>query len=346
MAIAIHDPTLRDGNHAIAHTLSLDDIAAYCRTVDGCGLDVVEVGHGNGLGASSLQLGMARHADREMLETARANLTCTKLGIHAIPGFAKISDIRSAIDAGVDVFRIASHCTEGDLTQSYIEFARSQDKYVQGVLMMTHMAPAEVLLAQAQRQVSYGANAIVLMDSAGNYDPRDTSEKIGLLAAELDVPVGFHAHNNLGLAIANSVAAAEAGATILDGTMRGFGAGAGNTQLEVLCAVLERYGFETGTDVFALCEAVEALPELPPVQRRTIVGTSNLISGIYGVCAGFEKHVTRAAQDFGVAPRYIYEELSRCNAVAGQEDLIISAAAHLSKTAPETSAQPRKGVTA
>ncbi|MFW8637424.1 4-hydroxy-2-oxovalerate aldolase [Cribrihabitans pelagius] len=330
MAIAIHDPTLRDGNHAIAHDLSLDDIAAYCRAVDGCGLEVVEVGHGNGLGASSLQLGLARHADMEMLETARANLQKTRLGIHAIPGFAKISDLKSAIAAGVDVFRIAAHCTEGDLTQSYIDYARGEGKYVQGVLMMTHMAPPEVLLAEAAKQVSFGANAIVLMDSAGNYDPRDTAAKVGLLAAELPVPVGFHAHNNLGLAIANSVAAAEAGATILDGTMRGFGAGAGNTQLEVLCAVLERYGFETGTDVFALCEAVEALPGLPPVERRTIVGTSNLISGIYGVCAGFEKHVTRAAAQFGVAPRFIYEELSKCNAVAGQEDLIISAAARLS----------------
>jgi len=346
MSIAIHDPTLRDGNHAIAHNLSLEDIAAYCRTVDGCGLDVIEVGHGNGLGASSLQLGFARHADIEMLETARANLKETKLGIHAIPGFAKISDIKSAIDAGVEVFRIAAHCTEGDLTQSYIEYARNQDKYVQGVLMMTHMAPSEVLLAQARRQVSYGANAIVLMDSAGNYDPRDTSEKISVLAGELDVPVGFHAHNNLGLAIANSIAAAQAGATILDGTMCGFGAGAGNTQLEVLCAVLERYGFDTGTDVFSLCEAVDALPDLPPVQRRTIVGTSNLISGIYGVCAGFEKHVTRAASDFDVQPRFIYEELARCNAVAGQEDLIISAAARLSKATANTTTKPLEGIDA
>lgn len=330
--IAIHDPTLRDGNHAIAHDLSLDDIATYCRAVDGCGLDAVEVGHGNGLGASSLQLGLARHRDIEMLETARANLHKTKLSIHAIPGFAKVSDIRTAIDTGVDIFRVASHCTEANLTETYIGYAREQGKYVQGTLMMAHMAPPEVLLEQARLQVAYGAHAIVLMDSAGHFDPRQASEKIGLLTAELDVPVGLHAHNNLGLAVANSVAAAEAGATILDGTMRGFGAGAGNTQLEVLCAVLERYGFETSVDVFALCEAVDALLDLPPGTRPVTVKPSNLISGMYGVCAGFEKHVTRASEQFGVPSRFIWEELSKCNAVAGQEDLIISVANRLSKS--------------
>ena len=229
MVISIHDPSLRDGNHAIAHALTLADIATYCQTVDDCGLDVIEVGHGNGLGASSLQLGLARHSDIELLECARKNLKQTKLGVHMIPGFAKFSDIQTAIDLGVDVLRIASHCTEADLTETYIEYARANGKYVQGVLMMTHMAPAATLLEQAKKQVSYGANAIVLMDSAGNYDPRDAGEKIGLLVSELDVPIGFHAHNNLGLAISNSIAAAEAGATILDGTMRGFGAGAGNT---------------------------------------------------------------------------------------------------------------------
>lgn len=336
MTIAIHDPTLRDGNHAIAHALTLDDIATYCRAVDDCGLDVVEVGHGNGLGASSLQLGLARHTDIEMLETARANLTRTKLGVHMIPGFARISDIEMALDVGVNVLRIASHCTEADVTESYIEFARERGAFVHGVLMMTHMAAAEQLLEQALKQKSYGANAIVLMDSAGHYDPRSTTEKVSLLVAELGIPVGFHAHNNLGLAIANSIAAAEAGATILDGCMRGFGAGAGNTQLEVLCAVLDRYAFETGVDVFELCHAVDTLAARPPVSQPTIVGTSNLISGIYGVCAGFEKHVTRAAADFKVEPKRIYEELARCNAVAGQEDLIIAVANRLSEVATTT----------
>ncbi|BCJ06394.1 4-hydroxy-2-oxovalerate aldolase [Mitsuaria sp. RG] len=330
-AIAIHDPTLRDGNHAVSHSLSLEDIAAYCRAVDGCGLSVVEVGHGNGLGASSLQLGLARHADTEMLETARANLSRTRLGIHMIPGFARLDDIDTALRIGVEVLRIASHCTEASVTESYIEHARGNGAYVHGVLMMCHMASPERLLEEAMKQQGYGANAIVLMDSAGHLDPDSTRERIALLSSELSIPLGFHGHNNLGLAIANSLAAVQAGATIVDGCMRGFGAGAGNTQLETLCAVLERYRFATGVDIFALCRAIEQLESIAPVSTPTVVKTANLISGLYGVCSGFEKHVARAASEFGVEPRRIYEALAECNAVAGQEDLIISVASRLSQ---------------
>ncbi|RON91782.1 4-hydroxy-2-oxovalerate aldolase [Pseudomonas fluorescens] len=333
MSIAIHDPTLRDGNHAVSHSLSLEDIASYCQAVDGCGLDVVEVGHGNGLGASSLQLGLARYKDTEMLETARANLSRTRLGVHMIPGFSRLSDIDTAIGIGVDVLRIASHCTEASVTESYIEYARTKGAFVHGVLMMTHMASAETLLEQALKQQGYGANALVLMDSAGHFDPDSTREKIGLLVQELNIPVGFHGHNNLGLAVANSLAAAQAGATIIDGCMRGFGAGAGNTQLEVLCAVLERYQFETGVNVFDLCSAVERLADFTPVKTPTVIKTANLISGLYGVCSGFEKHVARAAAEFRVEPRKIYEALAQCNALAGQEDLIISVASRLSQPA-------------
>lgn len=332
MSIAIHDPTLRDGNHAVSHSLSLQDIAAYCRAVDGCGLNVVEVGHGNGLGASSLQLGLARHSDVQMLETARANLAHSRLGVHMIPGFSRLGDIDTALSIGVDVLRIASHCTEASVTESYIEHARSKGAFVHGVLMMSHMAGAATLLEEALKQQRYGANALVLMDSAGHFDPDSTREKIALLVRELDIPVGFHGHNNLGLAIANSLAAAQAGATIIDGCMRGFGAGAGNTQLEVLCAVLERYGFDTGVNVFDLCRAVDDLADFAPVKTPTVVKTANLISGLYGVCSGFEKHVARAASEFHVEPRKIYEELARCNAVAGQEDLIISVASRLSQS--------------
>lgn len=331
MSIAIHDPTLRDGNHAVSHSLSLDDIAAYCRAVDGCGLNVVEVGHGNGLGASSLQLGLARYSDVQMLETARANLTHTRLGVHMIPGFSRLSDIDTALSIGVEVLRIASHCTEASVTESYIEHARSKGAFVHGVLMMSHMASASTLLEEALKQQRYGANALVLMDSAGHFDPDSTREKIALLVRELDIPVGFHGHNNLGLAVANSLAAAQAGATIIDGCMRGFGAGAGNTQLEVLCAVLERYQFDTAVNVFDLCRAVDSLAEFTPVKTPTVVKTANLISGLYGVCSGFEKHVARAAAEFHVEPRKIYQELARCNAVAGQEDLIISVASRLSQ---------------
>lgn len=333
--ITISDPTLRDGNHAIGHTLSTKDITTYCRAIDGCGIDIVEVGHGNGSGASSLQLGRAKQSDQAMLECARKNLACTKLGIHLIPGFAKLSDIDIAAAAGVDVIRVAAHCTEADITQPYIEYARNLQLSVFGVLMMTHMASAERLLLEATKQQSYGAQAVVLMDSAGNYVERDVHEKIGLLCRELVIPVGFHAHNNLGLAVANTLAAVEAGATIVDGTLCGFGAGAGNTQLEVLVAVLTRYGCTIGADLLRLLGAIELLGNLP-VTQYPVIKTSNVISGFYGVCAGFERHVTRAAKTFGVPPETIYRELAKCNAVAGQEDLIIEVASRLGLVA-ETS---------
>ncbi|MFS1524189.1 4-hydroxy-2-oxovalerate aldolase [Microbulbifer sp. 2304DJ12-6] len=336
MSITIYDPTLRDGNHAISHGLSLEDIASYCQAIDDCGIGVIEVGHGNGLGASTLQLGFASHSDRTLLEKARDNISKSLLGVHMIPGFAKISDIKVAIDIGVDVLRIAAHCTEADLTEKYIEFAREQDKPPHGVLMMTHMAPAEQLLEEALKLQSYGAMAIVLMDSAGNYVEKDVTEKVGLLVKNLDVPVGFHAHNNLGMAVANSLAAVQAGATIVDGTLCGFGAGAGNTQLEAMCAVLSRYNYETGVDLFKLCDAIENLQGLP-VTNSPSIKTCNLISGVYGVCAGFEKHVTHASKCFNVHSSLIYQELSKRNVLAGQEDMIIEAASRLSKLAQDLS---------
>ncbi|KNC66758.1 4-hydroxy-2-oxovalerate aldolase [Pseudoalteromonas ardens] len=332
MTIMIYDPTLRDGNHAISHSLSLQDIASYCRKVDQCGISVIEVGHGNGLGASSLQLGLASHSDRALLECARDNISNAQLGVHMIPGFAKINDIKVAVDSGVDVIRIAAHCTEADLTKSYIEYARKHDKTTQGVLMMTHMADAATLLVEAQKLQAYGSNSIVLMDSAGNYVERDVREKVGLLVENLDIPVGFHAHNNLSLAVANSLAAVEVGATMVDGTLCGFGAGAGNTQLEVLCAVLQRHGYDTGVDLFRLCSAIDELQDLRVTNAPTIK-TSNLISGVYGVCSGFEKHVARAAAEFNVSPSSIYEELSKQHVLAGQEDMIIASASRLAKAA-------------
>jgi 4-hydroxy 2-oxovalerate aldolase len=329
MKITIHDPTLRDGNHAISHSLSLKDIAKYCSAFDESGIGVIEVGHGNGLGASSLQLGIAKHSDSEMLECARNNLFETKLGVHLIPGFAKISDIKNAVDIGVDVFRVAAHCTEADLTQSYISYAREKNKTVHGVLMMTHMADEEKLLAESLKLQSYGAEAIILMDSAGHYDQRDVKIKIKALVEGLNVPVGFHAHNNLGLAVSNSLQAVESGASIVDATMCGFGAGAGNTQLEVLCAILSRYGYETGIEIFDICASIDALKDIAAVKYSPVINSSNLISGMYGICSGFEKHVNNAVRRFNVDKKLVYEELSKANAVAGQEDLIIETASRL-----------------
>lgn len=327
--VLISDPTLRDGNHAVRHQLNARQIALYAAAADAAGVPIVEVGHGNGLGASSLQVGESLISDREMLEVARENLVNSKLSIHVIPGFATINkDLKTAIEIGVDLVRVASHCTEADITQRHIGYARDKGKEVYGVLMMSHMASKELLAEEALKMESYGAEAVVIMDSAGAYLPGDVTERIAELVKSLTIPVGFHGHNNLGMAVANSVAAVQVGATILDGTARGFGAGSGNTQLEVLVAVLERMGFSTGIDLYKMLDAAdiaekELMPVIPSIKSLSVV------SGLSGVFSGFAKHVERISQEYGVNAKDVFFELGRRKVVAGQEDLIIEVAMKL-----------------
>lgn len=327
--IIISDPTLRDGSHAVQHQLSVQQISAYAEAAESAGIPIVEVGHGNGLGASSLQVGVSLENDFAMIEAARAKLSKTKLGIFAIPGFATVrKDIRPAIDLGVDVVRIASHCTEADITQTHINFVRERGKEVYGVLMMSHMAPNDVLLGECRKLESYGAEGVILMDSAGASIPSDVTERVGYLVENFGLPIGFHAHNNLGLAVANSIAAVQAGAAIVDGTARGFGAGAGNTQLEVLIAVLEKMGYSTGIDLYKMLDLSdiaekELMPSVP------VIRPSSIVSGLAGVFSGFSKHVDRIAKEYKVDPRDIFFELGKLRVVAGQEDRILEVAAKL-----------------
>jgi len=327
--IVISDPTLRDGNHAVRHELSTEQIAAYCKAADAAGVSIVEVGHGNGLGASSLQLGESKTPDHIALATARASLTKSKLGIHVIPGFATIErDLKPALEMGVDVVRVASHCTEADICERHIGFSRSQGVEVWGCLMMSHMVSPSLLLEQARKMESYGAEGVVFMDSAGYYLPDDVRQRVELLVSELSISVGFHAHNNLGLAIANSIAAADAGATLLDGCARGFGAGAGNAQLEVLVAVLERLGYKTGVDLYKILDAGDLAEEILIKEMPSIKSVS-VVSGMAGVFSGFMKPVTRIAKEFNIDPRDMFFELGRRKIVAGQEDLILEVAKEL-----------------
>ena len=329
--ILISDPTLRDGNHAVAHQLTLQQIATYAEAANAAGVPVVEVGHGNGLGASSLQVGEARETDIAMLETAKKYLTKSKLGVHVIPGFATIKKhLEPAIEAGVDVVRVASHCTEADITQRHIGFVREKGKEAYGVLMMSHMSPAELLVEEAQKMEEYGAEGIIIMDSAGAYLPEDVDIKISALVNNLKVPVGFHAHNNLGLAIANSITAVNAGAKIIDGTARGFGAGAGNAQLEVLIAVLHKLGFKTDVDLYKILDAAD-IAEKSVVEKVPIITSESIVSGLAGVFSGFSKHVKRISTEYKVDPRDVYFELGRRKAVGGQEDLIIEVVLDLVK---------------
>jgi 4-hydroxy 2-oxovalerate aldolase len=321
--ILISDPTLRDGSHAISHQLTVDHITRYAKIADEAGVPIIEVGHGNGLGASSMQVGLSLIDDKTMLETARNNINKGKLGIHIIPGFATINrDITLAIDIGVDVFRVASHCTEADITQRHIGYVREKGKEAYGVLMMSHMASANTLLQEAKKMELYGAEGIILMDSAGAYLPEDVEDKVSKLVNGLKVPIGFHAHNNLGLAIANSLTAINSGAKILDGTAKGFGAGAGNAQLEVLIAVLEKLGYVTGVDLYKILDAADLVEE-HILQVVPTIKSDSIISGLAGVFSGFSKHVNRISKEYKVDPRDVYIELGKRKVVGGQEDLII-----------------------
>lgn len=328
--ILISDPTLRDGSHAIHHRLTVEQLSAYTKMAEEASIPIVEVGHGNGLGASSLQLGESLVSDKQMLEVCKGNLKNTKLGIHVIPGFATINrDLSRAIDIGVDVIRVAAHCTEADITKRHIEYCRTRERVVYGVLMMSHMAPASILLDEATKMMSYGAHGIIIMDSAGAYLPANVKEKMKALVGSLDIPVGFHAHNNLGMAIANSVTAIEAGASIVDGTMKGFGAGAGNAQLEVLVAVLHQMGYETGIDLYKLLDASDVAEDnfvtIPSIH------SSSIVSGLAGVFSGFAKPVERIAKQYNLDPKDIYFELGKRKVVAGQEDIILEVAVSLSQ---------------
>lgn len=327
--ILISDPTLRDGNHAIRHQLSRQNFISYCKAAEAAGVPVIEVGHGNGLGASSMLVGECKLNDEEILSVSRENLINTRMAIHVIPGFCTIkNDLARAVDLGVDIFRVGSHCTEADITARHIAYARNAGKEAYGVLMMSHMASPEVLLEEAKKMESYGAEAIVIMDSAGAYFPGDVTERISTLVEGLNTPVGFHGHNNLGMAVSNSIAAVNAGATILDGSIRGFGAGAGNTQLEVLVAVLGRLGYETGIDLYKILDAASiAEKEFNPVAPFS--SPISIVSGLAGVFSGFSKQVDAIAQEYGVDPRDIFFELGRRNAVAGQESLILEVAKQL-----------------
>ena len=329
--IIISDATLRDGNHAVRHQINKKQLEIYCNAAEKAGTDVVEVGHGNGIGASSIQVGLSTLTDAQMLEISRKCLKKSKLGVHIIPGFATIRDIKEAIKIGVDVFRIASHCTEADITQKHIEFVRRKNRKALGVLMMSHMASKEILLQEAKKMKSYGAQGLVLMDSAGAYIPKNVNERISYLKRKLkNFPIGFHAHNNLGLAIANSVEAVKSGASMIDGCARGFGAGAGNAQLEVLVAVFKKLGIKTNVDLYKILDCGD-IAEKFLMKIIPSISSTSIVSGLSGVFSGFIKHVVKHSKKHKVNPRDVFFELGRRKAVAGQEDLIIDVVKSIKK---------------
>ncbi|MGW0896323.1 4-hydroxy-2-oxovalerate aldolase [Streptomyces goshikiensis] len=320
--LTVHDATLRDGQHAVRHQLDVPQLRAYAGAASAAGVPVVEVGHGNGLGASSRQIGYARLDDATMLETVREALTgASRMGVFMVPGWGTGADIRQAAGCGADVVRIAAHCTEANVMRRHLGIVRELGLEAQAVLLMSHMTSAARLAEECRRAVEYGAQAVGIMDSAGHYLPADVTERIGATVAAVDVPVIFHGHNNLSMAVANSIAAVESGARVIDACARGFGAGAGNTSIEALVAVLHRSGHQTGIGLPALLRAADVAHDRlmagPPV-----IDSVSLASGLAGVFSGFKPRVLAAAGAAGVDPLEVFAELGRRQVVAGQEDLI------------------------
>jgi len=329
--ILISDSTLRDGSHAMKHQFTEEHIANYARGAEKAGIKVVYVGHGNGLGASSLQLGMSLLSDIKMLEVARKELKKTKLGAFLIPGFGTIkNDLEPAIESGIEALQVASHCTEANVTRQHIQYARNKGLDTYGVLMMSHMVSAKELLEQALKMQEYGAMGVILMDSAGAYLPEDVAEKVKTLVDGLEIDVGFHPHNNLGMATINAITAVKEGAKIIDGTAKGLGAGAGNCQLEVVVAVLHKMGIQTGLDLYAMMDNCENI--ISKIMQKPIeINAITLTSGIAGVFSGFAPHAEKAAKRFNVDVRDILMELGKRKVVAGQEDIIVDVAISIKK---------------
>ena len=327
--VIITDSSLRDGNHSVKHSISLKSIKKYCQFADLAKIPIVEVGHGNGLGASSLLIGESTYTDKEIITTARKYLLNSKLGVHIIPGIATVNkDIKQAIELGVDVFRVATHCTEASVSKSHIDFLKNRDKTVFGVLMMTALASVEQLVENAKLMQVYGAEAIIIMDSTGSYLPIDVRERIKALKESLSIKIGFHAHNNLGLSVYNTIEAVNNGATYIDACIRGFGAGAGNTPLEVLIPVLEKYNYKLDINYdLVIREADNVMKYL--INESPHISPVNILTGLNRLFSGFEKPIINASKINNIEYSSLIFELGNRKLVAGQEDLILEVAAQL-----------------
>ncbi|MET3998469.1 4-hydroxy-2-oxovalerate aldolase [Marinobacterium sp. MBR-109] len=330
--VTLHDMSLRDGMHAKRHQISLDEMVRIASGMDAAGMPLIEVTHGDGLGGASVNYGFPAHSDEEYLKAVVPKMKNAKISALLLPGIGTVDHLKMAKDCGVSTIRVATHCTEADVSEQHIGMAAKMEMDTVGFLMMAHMVSPEKILEQAKLMVGYGANCIYATDSAGYMLPDDVTARIGLLRAELpkEVEVGFHGHHNMGMAIANSLAAIEAGATRIDGSVAGLGAGAGNTPLEVFCAVLDRMGVETGVDLYKIMDVAEDL--IVPIMDQPIrVDRDALTLGYAGVYSSFLLFAQRAQKKYGISARDILVELGRRGTVGGQEDMIEDLALTMSK---------------
>ena len=333
-AYRLTDSTLRDGSHALAHRFTPEQAAAIAGALDRAGVPVIEVSHGDGLGGSSFQYGFSARDERDLIRAAAEAVTNARLAVLLLPGIGVADDLRVVRELGVSVARIATHCTEADISTQHIAMAKSLGMEVVGFLMMAHMIEPSKLLDQARLMESYGADCVYVVDSAGAMTTEDARLRVRALKDGLraETQVGMHAHNNLSLAVANSVGALEEGADQVDGCSRGLGAGAGNCPTEVLVAVSQKLGYRTGVDPLRIMDVAEDVVR-PIMPREQIINRAALTLGYAGVYGSFLLHAERAAERFGVDAREILLELGRRRVVGGQEDMIVDVALELANRA-------------
>lgn len=327
-AVKIVEVALRDGSHAIRHQYTIEQVQEVTKGLDDARIPYIEVSHGDGVGGSSVQYGFSKTYDIELIKAAKEVTTNSKISVLLLPGIGTVEDLKKAREAGADMVRIATHSTEADVSKQHIEAAKELGMEVVGFLMMAHMVEPKKLLEQAKLMESYGADVVYCTDSAGALLPNEVTERIELLVENLDIEVGFHGHNNLGLAMGNTLAAAAAGATFLDGSARALGAGAGNTQTEVMIGVLDKAGYETGVDLFKMMDVAEDVIA-PIITTPQIIDRDSLTLGYAGVYSSFKLFAQREGKRYDLEPREILIELGNRGVVGGQEDMVADVAGEM-----------------
>ena len=321
--ITLHDMTLRDGMHPKRHLMTLDQMKSVAQGLDQAGVPLIEVTHGDGLGGSSVNYGFPAHSDEEYLGTVIPLMKHAKVSALLLPGIGTVDHLKMAHELGVHTIRVATHCTEGDVSEQHITMARKLDMDTVGFLMMAHMNDAAGLVKQAKLMEGYGANCIYITDSAGYMLPEHVTERLSAVrqALKSETELGFHGHHNLAMGVANSIAAIQAGANRIDAAAAGLGAGAGNTPMEVLVAVLDRMGISTGVDVWKIQDVAEDLV-VPLMDFPIRIDRDALTLGYAGVYGSFLLFAKRAEAKYGVPARELLLELGRRGMVGGQEDMI------------------------